>query len=182
MSRRLLLPVLSSAAFVALAAFVACVPPPPNPDESKCNHTLLEPDFEPDGDLAGPGVGSDGKLPKGRYVYSSTYLAIRLSTDAFSRFSELSGAINEDLESQPGLVAYQTGLSLDCYAARTLAVWKDEESMVRFVGGDAHSEAVRSIDEVSRGKSIVTHWEDDENAATWKRAVEKISVDEGPFY
>jgi hypothetical protein len=173
---------LSALSCIPCAVFVACLPPPPTPDESKCNHTLLEPDFEPDGDLAGPGLGDDGKLPKGRYVYSSTYLAIQLSTDAFSRFSELSGPINDALESQPGLVAYQTGLSLDCYAARTLAVWEDEESMVKFVGGPAHREAVRAVGEVSRGKSIVTHWEDDETAATWERAVEKISVDEGPFY
>ncbi len=176
------LAMLFSAALVACASLVACVPPPPSPDESKCNHTLLEPDFAPDSDLAGPGLDADGKLPKGRYVFSSTYLAIQLKTEAFEKFSEVNGPIGDALESQPGLVAYQTGLSLDCYAARTLAVWKDEESMVKFVAGPAHGDAVRAIDEISRGKSIVTHWEDDENGATWERAVEKITVDEGPFY
>jgi hypothetical protein len=171
-----------SLAALSCVALVACVPPPPSPDESKCNHKLLEPDFEPDSDLEGPGVGSDGKLPKGRYVYSSTYLAIRLSTEAFKKFSKVNGPISDALESQPGLVAHQTGLSLDCYAARTLAVWKDEESMVQFVVGPAHGDAMQAIGEISRGKSIVTHWEDDENAGNWTRAVEMISLDEGPFY
>jgi quinol monooxygenase YgiN len=169
-------------ALLSCALLVACVPPPPTPDESKCNHTLLEPDFEPDGPLTGPGVTANGKLPKGRYVYSSTYLAIQLSTDAFSRFSEVSDPVSEALSSQPGLVAYQTGFSRDCYAARTIAVWKDEESMANFVGGPAHGAAIQAIDQISRGKSIVTHWEDDETAAIWKRAVEMITLDEGPYY
>jgi hypothetical protein len=169
-------------AFLPFAALVACVPPPPSPDESTCNHTLLEPDFQPDGDLTGPGIGADGKLPAGRYLYSSTYLAIQLSTDAFRRFSEVNGPINDALRSQPGLLAHQTGFSGDCYAARTLAVWRDEEAMVQFVVSEAHGDAVRAIDKISRGKSIVTHWEDDENAATWERAVAQITIDEGPFY
>lgn len=169
-------------AVLACAAIAACVPPPPTPDESKCNHKLLEPDFEPDGDFTGPGVDADGKIPKGRYVYSSTYLAIKLSTDAFRKFSSVNAPISDALESQPGLVAYKIGISLDCYALRTLAVWKDEASMVQFVVGPAHGNAISAIGEISRGKSIVTHWEDDESGATWARAVEKITLDEGPFY
>jgi hypothetical protein len=163
-------------------ALVACVPPPPTPDESMCNHTLLEPDFPRDEALTGPGIGADGKLQPGRYVFSSTYLAIRLSTSAFSKFSEVNGPIGRALSSQPGLLAVGTGVSPSCYAARTLAVWKDLESMMQFVVGPAHRNAILSIDEISRGKSIVTHWEDDESAATWTRAIEKITVDEGPYY
>ncbi len=161
---------------------VACVPPPPSPDESMCNHTLLEPDFRADQELRGPGIDADGKVPEGRYVLSSTYLAIQLSTDAFSTFSEVNRPIREALQSQPGLVGYQTGFSPDCYAARTLAVWSDEESMLQFVVGSAHGAAMAAIDEISRGKSIVTHWEDDATGSSWQRAVEMISADEGPFY
>lgn len=169
-------------AVLLCAALVACVPPPPTPDESQCNHTLLEPDFKADADLTGPGVGADGELREGRYLFSSTYLAIQLSTKAFSRFSDVNGPIRDAIASQPGLVAYQTGFSGDCYAARTLTVWSDLESMTQFVAGPAHRDAIAAVGDISRGKSIVTHWEDDERAATWTRAVEMIALDEGPFY
>jgi hypothetical protein len=162
--------------------------PPPDgpseelPNEEPCARGTLESDFQVAGPLAGAGVNSEGKLAPGSYLVSSTYLKRVRTQEAQEQFQQLMGPIVEALQSNPGLVAVQFGMSSSCFTARTLTVWKDEEAMYRFVGSPAHSEAMSRVSEQSRGGSIAISWQDDERGATWEKAVQQLAADTGPFY
>jgi quinol monooxygenase YgiN len=146
-----------------------------------CTRDRMEADLQAS-PLAGSAVREDGTLAPGRYIVSSTYLKLRPEPQALARFQELMGPISQSLRAQEGLVALRLASSERCGTARTLSVWKDEAAMYVFVTGSAHQAAVTSVREVSRGGSIVTHWEDDERGASWEQAALRLAVDPGPFY
>jgi hypothetical protein len=126
--------------------------------------------------LAGPAVSPEtGDLappPKGApYIVSATY-GIRKTTDAaLERWQKIFGPIQEQLASQPGLLAFQLGSSTSCNAGRTLAVWASAGDMYGFVASDAHVAAMDSVDELAEPGFVVIHWE----ATT----VDQTSIEEG---
>lgn len=151
-----------------------------------CSRGALEADFASFNPLSGPGVdpatGTLAPLPS-TAVVSSTYLALKADPASQKRFGELMGPISKALAGQPGLLALQLGTSKSCVSARTRAVWKDEASMLGFVMGAAHNDAVASVGEVSRGESVVLSWATaDVDEATWESATKRLAADEGPRY
>jgi heme-degrading monooxygenase HmoA len=164
-------------------------PTPTNNDPpgiAGCTRGTLESDIQT-GPLAGPGVdpatGTLLPLPA-TAILSSTYIAIG-SGDKTKRFGEVMGPISEALAKQPGLLAIRTGRSDSCNTARTLTVWKDEESMLAYVVGPAHSAAMMDVGNISRGGSIASHWPAPTNIEeiTWEGALALLAKDnEGPFY
>jgi hypothetical protein len=145
-----------------------------------CERSVLESDFEAP-PLQGAGA-PDGQLPAGNYIISTTYLTLRQEGPAQMRFGELMGPIAADLAAREGLVAYSLGSSRSCGTARTLAVWRDDMAMIDFVIGPAHAAAVSSVRDVSRGGSIVTHWQGSEATASWTAAVDHAGAYDGPRY
>lgn len=151
-----------------------------------CERGVIEDELVAQGDGAWQGPGADpetGALlaADGRFVVSSTYLA--LQDDALPRFGELMAPILGELEASPDLVAVRLGVSSSCGTARTLSVWRSVEGMMTFVASDAHAAAVDAVGEVSRGGSVVTHWETTELATVdWDEAARRVAADEGPFY
>ncbi|HEX8703684.1 MAG TPA: antibiotic biosynthesis monooxygenase [Myxococcaceae bacterium] len=160
------------------------VAPPPTPADplANCTRGSIEPDLTFLAPLGGPALRADGTLTPGRYIVSSTYLAMKPEPQAQQHFGELMGPIRQTLQQQQGLLAIQLGTSESCATARTLTVWKDEESMYSFVTSDAHLAAMSAVGEVSRGSSVVTHWADDENGVSWTKAAQQLGADEGPLY
>jgi hypothetical protein len=150
------------------------------PVDSECTRGELEADFQ-GAPLAGPAV-RDGKLEPGEYVISSTYLRLRQDASSQARFNELMGPIMADLQAREGLQALAFGSSQDCGVARTLSVWRDDMAMLGFVASEAHSAAISSVTQVSRGGSLVTHWTGNEEDAAWATAVEHVGADDGPQY
>jgi hypothetical protein len=148
--------------------------------DSSCARGTLEPDFQPM-PLSGPNV-HEGKLAAGDYVISTTYLQLRQDPQAQMRFGQLMQPILADLATRPGLLAVSLGTAPMCGIARTLSVWRDEAAMFDFVLSSAHSAAMASVGEVSRGGSLVTHWSGDAAAATWEAAAERAGAEEGPLY
>jgi hypothetical protein len=177
---------------IALAGTAAC----DSADNEKKNETpitacsrgALEADLEMPGPLAGPGVDpATGTLkppPSGSaYMVSTTYLDLDQSQEAQARFGELMGPIQESLAMQAGLVALQVGSSKACGTARTLSIWASQQGMYDFVLGPAHTEAMNSIGEISRGGSIVAHWEaSSPDAVSWDEAAKQLGALNGPFY
>ena len=155
---------------------------PPKDEQSDCTRGQLEADLAFPAPLSGPAVQADGTLAPGRYTVSSTYLKLKPDAEGQARFQELVTPVGQALRSQPGLMALQFASSEHCNTARTLSVWKDDEAMYEFVSGQAHVNAMSSVDEVSRGGSVVTHWSDDERGASWQKAAQQLAAEDGPFY
>jgi hypothetical protein len=117
------------------------------------------------------------------FVVSSTYLAIKPEAAAQQAFGESVAPLVPALLANPGVVAIQLASSMQCGTARTFTVWQDEAAMMAFVVGDAHANAIARTPEISRGGSVVTHWNATSIAEiTWDEAIVRIAADEGPFY
>ena len=150
------------------------------PGAAACERFKLEPDFV-GAPLAGPSV-QGGELMDGDYIISSTYLQLRAEPEVRQKFGELMQPIMADLMSRDGLLALSFGDSKQCGTARTLAVWRDDVAMFSFVTGEAHSRAAQSIDALSRGGSVVMHWNGEKSSASWASAMNYLAEAEGPFY
>lgn len=158
--------------------------PSPMEPEDGCARGTLESDivYTP---MTGPKV-EGGKLaaPSGEgYVASSTFLRLKPGDETNTRFQELLGPILAGFPSRPGMQAFQLALAASCNTARTLSVWASVEDMYDFVTSEEHMTAVSAVGEVSRGGSIVVHWD----AATaeetsWQEAARKLAAATGPFY
>ena len=121
--------------------------------------------------------------PAEGYVVSSTYLRLKHTAAAKSRFQELNGPISTDLLARPGLLALEFAIAGECNTARTKSVWASTEAMYEFVTGEAHGAAVQAIDELSRGGSVVTHWTAKTLEETsWDEAAARLRGDIGPVY
>jgi quinol monooxygenase YgiN len=145
----------------------------PATDEATCVRGTIEADGRDSSPL---------ELPKGQYVISTTYLRLKNSRTTLQQFTALSTPMEAALRRNPGRVKSVTRLSESCNTARTLTVWKDEASMYEFVASPEHAAAMAAVLEVSRGGSIVTHWNDTEAGFTWQKAGASIAADTGPFY
>lgn len=134
----------------------------------------------------GPGADPEtGELlpEEGAFVVSATYLALDAAPEAQQRFGEVMGPIMGELFANPALVAVQLGTSPSCGTARTFTVWRSLEGMMSFVAGDAHMAAVASVGEISRGGSVVTHWEVDTlEGLGWDDATARLADVDGPMY
>lgn len=140
---------------------------------AECERFKLEADFE--------GLPLT-ELQDGEYVISSTYLQLRAEPEVREKFGELMRPIMTDLATRDGLVALSFGDSQGCGTARTLAVWRDDVAMFGFVTSEAHDRAVQAIDGLSRGGSVVMHWNGDKSSVSWSSAMNYLAEAEGPFY
>ena len=160
----------------------------PTSDAGMCTGGVVESDLNGVGPeawvLAGPGVDpATGELtPRTEgFVVSSTYLRIRPTGQM--RFGQLIEPVVGSMMTSPGLLAFALGSSEECGTARTMTVWEDEASMMAFVVGPAHAAAVSAIAEVSRGDSLVLHWNaSTPDDASPSEAVRRIAEYTGPRY
>jgi hypothetical protein len=155
-----------AAPLLALAALLAgCNTGSETPGDpsSTCAAGVLEADLQaapPFGPAVDPETGEIQPPEAGKaYVVSSTYGVQKTSDAARARWAELFGPIQDQLASQPGLLALQLGSSTACSSGRTLAVWESVGQMYSFVGSDAHVAAMDSVDEVVEPGFTVLHWE-----------------------
>jgi heme-degrading monooxygenase HmoA len=131
---------------------------------ARCASGSLETDLE---DSAWNGAGVDRRsgelrLSEGHeYVVSSTYGVPVPGADGApvtEQYLQLFAAIQQQLESQTGLLAFKLSSSDACGSGRTLAVWESEEAMYDFVFSAAHTAAMKAADQVLKPGYGVTHW------------------------
>lgn len=150
---------------------------------ASCNARVLEGDLE-----AAPPVGpavdaasSTLQLESGViYVVSATYGVPKPGTDGAptAAYRALFGAIEAQLQRESGLLALQLGTSSACRSGRTLAVWRSEEDMLRFVTSPAHLAAMRAAADVLEPGYEATHWTMvGGEPVDWQRAVEQHARD-----
>jgi heme-degrading monooxygenase HmoA len=109
-----------------------------------------------------PATGSVRVVEGQHYVVSSTYGVPKPTSDGklvSDRYLALFGAVAEQLEREPGLIALQLGQSNACGSGRTLAIWRSEEEMYDFVTSRAHLDAMTAADEILQPGYAVTHWD-----------------------
>ncbi|MDB4985018.1 MAG: hypothetical protein JWN04_196 [Myxococcaceae bacterium] len=130
---------------------------------STCSAARIEADLDVD-PFVGPAVDASGKLvlaPGTNYIVSSTYAQPISGPDGApvtARYQEVFGAVAEQLQKEPGLLAFTLGSSDACGSGRTLAVWKSEADMYSFVTSDAHTTAMREVQQLLLPSYRVTHW------------------------
>lgn len=157
-------------------------PPGPAPNAA-CAPEKIETDLM-SAPFAGPGVDPATKAlaltPGTTYVVSSTYGVPKPGEGGASvsdRYQQLFGAVQTELEAQPGLVAYQLASSPGCGSGRTLAVWKSEADMYAFVTAPAHLAAMNAVGEVLQPNYAVTHWSaSSPEAITFAEGVRQIAA------
>ncbi|MEL7370267.1 MAG: hypothetical protein AAFN74_15210, partial [Myxococcota bacterium] len=121
-------------------------------------------------------------LPPGAVV-ASTFLQLRASEAGQSAFESLSGPVTEALMASPGLLGVSIRFSESCGNTRTLTAWASEGEMFGFVASTAHTEAIRRVNEVSRGGSITDAWAADSfSAVSWENVVPRFADHDGPIY
>jgi heme-degrading monooxygenase HmoA len=158
--------------------------PSPGDVDDGCARGALESDLQLN-PMTGPMVDEGTLMAPGNegYVVSSTFLRLQDDETSTKRFLELSGAIIAGLARRPGNLAFQVGLSASCNTARTLSVWSSTEEMYEFVISDEHMAAVNAVSEVSRGGSVVVHWDAATlEESTWEEGARKLAASTGPFY
>lgn len=151
-----------------------------------CARDALESDFVKAGPMTGsavdPATGELSSLPA-TFVVGTTYLTLKEDKDTKSAFFKALSPVQEQMKAAPGLLAVQLGMSNKCSTARTLSVWKDAASMFEFATSGAHADAANQIETLSRGDSVVLHWDGATAAdATWETALSKLGEDDGPTY
>lgn len=146
----------------------------PQPNDSVCVPGALEPDFKA-APFGGPGL-VDGALQAGTYVVAATYLRLKPSSPAMQLFSSLLPGIEKQIPEAEGLVAWSTGGSNNCLTGRTLTIWRDEQSLRKFVSSGAHVSAMGKTSELSRPGSATTHWTGDETTASFEHAATRLST------
>lgn len=136
--------------------------------------------------LVGPGIDPEtGALLEplqDEYVLHTTQIWVR--PEEFERFLALGMAVGEQLGQTDGLVGFGLAYEPTCGFQRTMGIWRDEQSMLAFVGSGAHAEAMTMTREVSlTGRT--THWVAgaDQMPLTWEMALEALAdVEPSPFY
>jgi len=128
-------------------------------------------------------VSYSSELPEGAVV-ASTYLRLQDERSARRRFRQLNRPMNARLAGPAtGLLRMSIRSSRACNVARTMTVWESEEAMMDFVVGPEHIEAIRSVNEVSRGGSITDVWAVDSMPdLEWGTVVAGFASHDGPVY
>jgi len=150
-------------------------------------YDCVDPDFGAS-PLAGPGYNPEQGLlgdPQESYVAHSTQLLVPEDRrEVFGVLVEPVVAQLDKLTLEDGLVAYSLGGDPKCGFSRTLGIWRDTESMYKFVFSGAHSEVMSETLDVSvTGK--VTHWDiaPEELAGVWDEAKVRLdAVEPSPIY
>lgn len=127
--------------------------------------------------LSGPGFDPETGLvdPQDTYLVSTTQ--ILPLPERNEEFLALVAGIGDQLETQPGLVAYALAIEPTCGFARTLSVWRDETSMLAFVGSGAHADAMTQTFDIGvTGR--VTHFvaTADQMPISWELAIASIAT------
>ena len=114
-----------------------------------------------------------GEEEPGREVFcAATALRLKHYRDIFP-FIKLNYRIAARLNETPGLIRYALAARFFTRRFRTLTVWRDRESMMPFLGGEEHLEAVDRFDAwVERG--AFAEWSSDDGRPSWDEAARRL--------
>ena len=126
----------------------------------------------------GPGVRSDGGVVADGDEPVIVALTYAVLSDDRGPFDEYIWYVAEEMDSHAGLVGFSIGKRIFGNDVWTMSVWKDEDSLQRFVQSDRHQQAIQAA-----GSAIVSlqtrqlEMAASEVPLTWERAFELLEVD-----
>ena len=128
--------------------------------------------------LFGPGIDPETGAFTGTadsYIVSTTQLIVRDDDEARARFDELVGAMIPELMMSEGLIGMSFAGEDGCSSQRTLSIWADTESMIRFVSTTAHTTAMAETGMIGEDARAI-HWEQPaaDGPPTWEQALAEI--------
>jgi len=145
-----------------------------------------EPDFQVIQPLSGPGIDPEtGALLEplqDDYVLHTTQILVM--PDQLEPFFALNMPIFEQLAQTDGLIGFALATEPTCGFSRTMGVWRDEQSLLAFVGSGAHAQAMARAREVSiTGRTTSWVVTADQLPLTWEMALAAIAeVEPSPVY
>lgn len=148
------------------------VPDPGAPGRADC----VESDFG-GSPLQGPGF-TDGVYTgpaDAPLLASSTVLYLLPGDEPMARFGALLTDVQAELMRSEGLLGIAFGGSAACGSNRTLAVWRDMDAMMGFVGSEAHVAAMIATSELADAGTRTVHWTVDPavEEVTWEAGVRR---------
>jgi heme-degrading monooxygenase HmoA len=141
--------------------------------------------------LTGPGLTISGELTTdapGPFTVSTTKLILKEGDrDAQGLFDDNMEAMNAVVQEAPGLVAVAMSQTIGGATYRTLSVWESEETMLEWVVGETHGEAMAALADHADPTSSVTSWqltraELEAQAPTWDDAKAHLDADGREVY
>ncbi len=145
----------------------------PKPDPA---YDCVEPSLSVARPLSGPGYDPDVGLvdPQESYIVSTTQILPR--PDKQADFLALAADSTAAADATPGVVAISLAIEPTCGFARTISVWRDIPSMLKFVASDAHAEAIaRSFEVGATGRVMHFEVRADEMPITWEAAIARLA-------
>jgi len=121
-----------------------------------------------------------GKLSKkpGKpyYVAATHFLMKNNSQEAVETFQTLMNKLDPAIRSADGLLGATLTFSMKCGYGRTMTIWKDEASMMKFATSEAHATAVTKTSTIA-SHFRTTHWKEEDASwpPTWKQSKDKLT-------
>ena len=151
----------------------------PEPEQAPIEPVACDEDDLALGPFQGPGFDEQGapvETFEGEYVVSTTFAIANDDEASQNGFNGFIGPIMEALLASEGLVGFSLDGSQKCRSGRTLTIWRDEASMMRFVLSPAHAEAMGAapglLEEARFARWTVAA--EDMPALGWTQALEAI--------
>lgn len=181
MAARALFPLACALMLAACGDDTATVDYVPDPDatpDAPARTDCDEVDFQ-GAPLQGPGFvdGAYAGPTDGPLVASSTVIYLLDTAEAGARFEALMVDISAELMRSDGLLGLALGGSPSCGAYRTLALWRDLDAMLAFVGSEAHVRAIVETGDIADRGTRTVHWTFDPTAEQldWPTGVARAS-------
>jgi hypothetical protein len=114
--------------------------------------------------------------PSGPIVHAATFLSRPPGWGRARTFSKFTHAIEAQLASAPGALAYSLQRRLIARSAWTLSLWSDRTSMLAFIGSGVHKEAARwwRGDSAFGGKFV--DWEAPTPSLGWNEVYSRLGM------
>jgi len=121
-------------------------------------------------------TGKLTKKPGKAYMVVATHFLMSTKPNAEEIFQNLMNKVQPAIQKADGLLGASLTFSHKCKYGRTLTVWKDEASMMKFVTTGAHGEAVKKTGDIASHFRTV-HWQEQpaDWPPTWKKSKEKLA-------
>lgn len=107
------------------------------------------------------------------FVCVATFLPLK-SWKYLISFQLLTSKVLKQIKQSEGMVNYAVKADLPKKHFWTLSIWKDQDSMRRFVMAEPHTTAMKKFEEWAGDGSAFVEWTSSNDQINWKEALEHL--------